>query len=72
MYGIIINHLLYLYDKGAMVKYSKYLKIIHIFTFWHNNGFILIAGIVSINIIVIGAMQISFFLIRFISLIIEE
>ena len=42
MYGIIINHLLYQYDKGGMIKYSKYskyLKILHIFTFWHNNGF---------------------------------
>lgn len=50
MYGIIINHLLYLYDKGGMVKYSKYskyLKILHIFTFWHNNGFVLISGVVG-------------------------
>ena len=50
MYGIIINHLLYLYDKGGMVKYikySKHLKTLHIFTFWHNNGFVLISGIVG-------------------------
>ena len=52
MYGIIINHLLFLYDKGAMVKYfkySKYLKIMHILSFWHNNGFALISGIVGYN-----------------------
>ena len=50
MYGIIINHLLYQYDKGGMIKYSKYskyLKILHIFTFWHNNGFALISGIIG-------------------------
>ena len=28
-------------------KYSRYLKILHIFTFWHNNGFALISGIVG-------------------------
>jgi len=52
MYGIIINHLLFLYGKGAMFKYSKYskyLKILHIFSFWHNNGFALISGIVGNN-----------------------
>ena len=50
MYGIIINHLLYLGNKGGMVKYSKYskyLKLVHIFIFWHNNGFILLSGIVG-------------------------
>lgn len=50
MFGIIINHLLYMGDKGGMHKYSKfskYLKLVHIFIFWHNNGFILISGIVG-------------------------
>ena len=50
MYGIIITHLLYLYDKGAIVKYSKYsknLRILHCFFFWHNNGFALLSGIVG-------------------------
>ena len=48
MYGIIINHILY-HHGGIMKfsKYSKYLKILHISSFWHNNAFILISGIVG-------------------------
>ena len=48
MYGTIINHLLYVH--GGVRKYSrysKYLKILHILTGWHNNGFALISGIVG-------------------------
>lgn len=50
MYGIIINHILYVEGKGGMAKYykySKYLKLLHILTFWHNNGFALISGIIG-------------------------
>ena len=48
MYGIIINHILY--HHGGLKKfskYSKYLNILHISFFWHNNAFILISGIVG-------------------------
>ena len=48
MYGAIINHLLYVH--GGVRKYpqySKYLKILHILTGWHNDGFALISGIVG-------------------------
>lgn len=50
MYGIIIHHLLFLHNKGGFSKFSKYkkyLKLMHIFIFWHNNGFALISGMVG-------------------------
>lgn len=50
MYNIIITHILYLYNKGGMVKYNKYstaLTKLHIFCSWHNNGFALISGVVG-------------------------
>ena len=48
MYGIVINHILY--HGGGINRYSQYqmqLKILHMIFFWHNNGFILISGIVG-------------------------
>ena len=49
MYGIIINHILYgdvkLLDK--FYRYKKELKFLHIISFWHNNGFALISGIIG-------------------------
>ena len=48
MYGAVINHLLYVHGGDRKYShYSKYLKILHILTGWHNNGFALISGIVG-------------------------
>ena len=49
MYGIIINHILYGQAKGLnkFYRYKKELKLLHIISFWHNNGFALISGIVG-------------------------
>ena len=48
IFGVIINHILYAY--GGLKKYpqhSKRLKILHIVTGWHIDGFALISGIVG-------------------------
>ena len=48
MYIIILNHLLFI--GNAFKKYPNYktqLLILHILTDWHNNGFILISGMVG-------------------------
>ena len=47
MYGIIINHILF--HGRAIKKYSMHdkLNLLHIFLFWHVNGFGLISGIVG-------------------------
>ena len=48
MYGVVLDHLLYIH--GGMTKYHKYikyLKLMHITIGWHNDGFILISGIVG-------------------------
>ena len=48
MYGVVMNHLLYVHGADKKYsRYSRYLKIIHILTGWHNNGFALISGIVG-------------------------
>ena len=48
MYGVIINHILYIHGgANKYPKYSKYLKLLHIATGWHINGFALISGIVG-------------------------
>ena len=48
MYGIVINHILYLNGgERKYYKYRKYLKILHITTSWHNNAFALISGIIG-------------------------
>ena len=51
MYFIILNHLLFI--GNAFNKYPKYkikLLILHILSDWHNNGFILISGIVGYKV----------------------
>ena len=47
MYGIVINHIIYI--KKTFNKYKKYkeLKIFHILLFWHNNGFAFISGFIG-------------------------
>lgn len=48
MYGVVMNHVLYVHGADKKYsKYSRYLKIIHILTGWHINGFALISGIVG-------------------------
>ena len=49
MYGIIISHILYGNAKGAdkFYRYKKELRFLFIISFWHNNGFALISGIVG-------------------------
>ena len=50
MFFIILNHLLFI--GNAFKKYPNYknqLFLLHILTDWHNNGFILISGIVGYN-----------------------
>ena len=48
MYGVIINHILYVHGGVRKYrKYEKYLKILHITTGWHIDGFALISGIIG-------------------------
>jgi len=47
MYGIVINHIIYF--PKTLIKYKKFkeLKLLHIFLFWHNNGFAFISGFIG-------------------------
>ena len=48
MYGIILNHILY-QGKG-LSKYKQYVKellLLHSLSFWHNDGFVLISGVIG-------------------------
>ena len=48
MYNIIINHYLHFGNAyGHFPKFNRQLLLMHYFTDWHNNSFILISGIVG-------------------------
>ena len=47
MYGIVIHHIMHI--RKIFFKYQKFkeLKLLHIFLFWHNNGFAFISGFIG-------------------------
>ena len=48
MYGTVINHTIYMYGAESKYRqYSKSLRLFHILTGWHNNGFALLSGVVG-------------------------
>ena len=47
MYGIVFTHLRYRNETYIKYKQFKELKLLHIFLFWHNNGFAFISGFIG-------------------------